>query len=126
MKNIKFLEYNFLCYKFNINILKGLKKVYLSRVLITEYIRDFMHFVFLKEDNFLLCFTLDVTFCFPRIIALIVALYFQKITVKHTAAKDSEILYTALNLLVSWVLCWILVVQLQIQFQNEKYTLYMA
>lgn len=85
-----------------------------------------MHFVFLKEDNFLLCFTLDVTFCFPRIIALIVALYFQKITVKHTAAKDSEILYTALNLLVSWVLCWILVVQLQIQFQNEKYTLYMA
>lgn len=65
-----------------------------------------MHLVFvcLKEDNFLLYFALDVTFCFPRITALNVALCFETITVKHTAAKDSEILYTALNLPVSWVL----------------------
>lgn len=51
-----------------------------------------MHFVCvcLKEDNFFLCFTLDVTFSFPRITAYFVALHFHTITVKYAAAKHSE------------------------------------
>lgn len=112
--------------KFNMNIVNGLKKIYLSSTWITEYIRDFMHFVFClsEEDNFLLYFTLDIIFSLPRITALFVALHFQKITVKYTAAKNSETWNSSFNLLVSWILSWILVVQLQIQFQNEKYTLY--
>lgn len=74
------------------NILSGFQKVYLSRVWITEYIRDLIHFIFLclKEDNFVLCFILDVTFSFPGITTLYVALHFQTITVKYTAAKPSD------------------------------------
>lgn len=61
-------------------------------------------FVCVKEDNVLLCFTLDVTFCLSRITVLFVVLHFQAITVKYIAAKDSDILNTTFSLLVSWVL----------------------